>query len=186
MLSFSLNTECKVLQQFHERIGLKYGASKDGISEWNELLADYLGQPLRSAMRDAAANYTWRELYSDSAKRTEWENDVKELLPEYVTDLAEGDFFTKFTLLSQVPQPGGALLRQITEQNTQVERLNTIEAQKAAQDAEIEQTRQLVELLGPEGYILYRNQLNCEEDDAKGCIPFLPIPQGSDIVVPAN
>jgi hypothetical protein len=186
VLTFSLNTDCEVLQQFHERIGLKYGASGDGVTQWGELLADYLGQPLRSAMRDAAASYTWKELYSDAAKRTEWENEVKELLPEYVSDLAEGDFFRNFTLLAQVPQPGGNLLRQITEQNTQVERLNTIEAQKAAQEAEIEQMRQLVELLGPEGYILYRNQLNCEEDGAQGCLPFLPIPEGSDIVVPAN
>lgn len=185
VITFSLNSECEVLQKFHERIGLKYGASGDGVQQWSELLADYLGQPLRSAMRDAAADYTWRELYSDAAKRTEWENRVKELLPEYVNDLAEGEFFTNFTLLSQVPQPGGNLLNQITEQNTQVERLNTIEAQKAAQDAEIEQMRQLVELLGPDGYILYRNQLNCEQGDANGCTPFLPLPQGSDVVVPA-
>ncbi len=186
VLTFSLNSECEVLQQFHERIGLKYGASEDGIDQWSELLADYLGQPLRSAMRDAAADYTWRQLYSDAALRTEWENKVKELLPEYVADLAEGEFFTNFTLLSQVPQPGGNLLAQITEQNTQVERLNTIEAQRLAQEAEIAQTRQLVELLGPEGYILYRNQLNCEEEGAAGCVPFLPVPQGSDIIIPTN
>lgn len=186
VLTFSLNTDCEVLQQFHERIGLKYGASSSGLQDWGMVLADYLGQPMRSAMRDAAASYTWRELYSDAEKRTQWENEVKDLLPEYVSDLAEGDFFRNFTLLAQVPQPGGNLLNQIAEQNTQVERLNTIEAQKAAQDAEIEQMRQLVELLGPEGYILYRNQLNCEQGDAKGCIQFLPIPQGSDIVVPGQ
>lgn len=186
VLTFSLNTDCDVLQQFHERIGLKYGASGDGLEKWGEVLADYLGQPMRSAMRDAASSYTWRQLYSDAAMRTEWENKVKDLLPEYVKDLAEGDFFRNFTLLSQVPQPGGNLLNQISEQNTQVERLNTIEAQKAAQDAEIDQMRQLVEMLGPDGYILYRNQLNCEAEGAKGCLPFLPIPQGSDIVVPAN
>lgn len=188
VLGFSLNTNCDVLQKFHERIALheKYGASAEGVKNWPLLLNDYLGQQLRSAMRDAAATYTWKELYSDATKRTEWENEVKKLLPEYVEEFAEGEFFQIRSLLVQVPQPGANLLRQITEQNTQVERLNTIEAQKAAQNAEIEQTRQLVELLGPEGYILYRNQLNCEEEGAAGCIPFLPIPQGSDIVVPAN
>lgn len=186
VLTFSLNTDCEVLQQFHERIGLKYGASEEGISDWSELLADYLGQPLRSAMRDAAADYTWRELYSDAAKRTEWENNVKELLPEYVSDLAEGEFFRGFTLLSQVPQPGSALLSQITEQNTQTERLNTIEAQRLAQEAELAQIQQLVQILGPEGYILYRNQLRCEEEGASGCVPFLPVPAGSDIIIPAN
>lgn len=182
ILTFSLNTDCKVLQQFHERIGLKYGASEDGIAEWDELLNDYLGQPLRSAMRDAAAGYTWKELYSDAAKRSDWESKVMDLLPKYVTDLAQGDYFGKFTLLVQTPQPGGGLLKQIEEQNTQRERLNTIEAQKAAQTAEIEQMKQLVELLGPDGYILYRNQLRCEQG-ADGCIPFLPVPQGGAINV---
>lgn len=186
ILTFSLNTECEVLQKFHERIGIKYGASSDGVKQWDEVLADYLGQPLRSAMRDAAAGYTWRELYSDAGKRTKWENKVKELLPEYVKDLAEGDFFGNFTLLSQVPQPGSNLLKQITEQNTQVERLNTIQAQKEAQAAEIKQMQQLVDLLGPEGYILYRNQLNCEQDGAKGCLPFLPIPEGSNVILPTK
>jgi hypothetical protein len=188
ILTFQLNADCATLQKFHERIGLKYGASSDGVTKWGELLDDYLGQPLRSAMRDAAANYTWRELYSDAAKRTEWENAVKDLLPQYVKDLAQGDFFTHFTLLAQTPQPGGGLLRQIEEQNTQAERLNTIEAQKAAQAAEIDQMRQLVELLGPDGYVLYRNQLNCEDgSDKTACVPFLPLPQGSAInVVPGG
>lgn len=184
ILTFSLNTDCEVLQRFHERIGLKYGASEDGVKEWSELLNDYLGQPLRSAMRDAAAGYSWRDLYSDASKRTDWEEDVKELLPEYVKDLAQGDYFTGFTLVVQTPQPGGGLLRQIEEQNTQAERLNTIEAQKAAQQAEIEQIRQLVDLLGPEGYVLYRNQLNCEDgDDGTNCVPFLPVPDGGSINV---
>jgi PAS domain-containing protein len=183
VLTFTLNTDCNVLQQFHERIGLKYGASEDGVQQWGDLLNDYLGQPLRSAMRDAAGTYTWRELYSDPGKRTEWENRVKELLPQYVENLAQGDFFTSYTLLAQVPTPGGGLLGQIEEQNRQQERLNTIEAQKAAQQAEIEQMRQLVELLGPEGYIRYRNQLNCEQGGT--CVPFMPVPEGSDLIVPA-
>lgn len=184
ILTFQLNTDCKTLQKFHERIGLKYGASEDGVAQWGDLLDDYLGQPLRSAMRDAAAGYGWRDLYSDASKRTEWEKKVKELLPEYVTDLAGGDYFVDFTLLVQTPLPGAGLLQQIEEQNTQAERLNTIQAQKAAQDAEIAQIQQLVAVLGPDGYILYRNQLNCEDDDAAtACVPFLPIPQGSSITV---
>lgn len=188
VLTFSLNTDCDVLQDFHERIGLheKYGASEDGVQEWGLLLNDYLGQPLRSAMRDAAAGYTWRELYTDAAKRTEWEKKVVKLLPQNISELGGGEFFVKPTLLAQVPQPGSTLLKQITEQNAQTERLKTIEAQKTAQTAEINQMQELVELLGPEGYVMYRNQLNCEEEEAKGCLPFLPIPQGSDIIVPAK
>jgi hypothetical protein len=44
--------------------------------------------------------------------------------------------------------------------------------------------RQLVQLLGPDGYILYRNSLACEDDDSgTACIPFLPVPQGGAINV---
>lgn len=182
ILTFSLPADCDTLKEFHERIGLKYGASSDGVAQWGELLDDYLGQPLRSAMRDAASGYAWRDLYSNAEVRTEWEEKVKELLPRYVRDLAQGDYFTGFTLLSQVPQPGGGLLGQIEEQNTQVERLNTIQAQAEAQAKEIEQMRQLVDLLGEEGYLRYRNQLQCEANSVS-CVPYLPLPEGSGVVV---
>jgi hypothetical protein len=182
ILTFTLPSDCDTVREFHERIGLKYGASSDGVEQWGELLDDYLGQPLRSAMRDAAAGYGWRQLYSDAASRTEWENKVKGLLPEYVKDLAQGDYFTGFTLLAQVPQPGPGLLGQIEEQNAQAERLNTIEAQKVAQAAELAQIQQLVQILGPEGYVAYRNQLQCEQN-TDSCVPFLPLPQGSDLNV---
>lgn len=182
ILTFSLTNNCELLRKFHERIGLKYGASDEGVKQWGDLLDDYLGQPLRAAMRDSATSYTWRELYADPVKQDEFAGAVKEQLPKYVEDLAQGDYFTGFTLLPQAPVPGAALLRQIEEQNTQTERLNTIEAQRLAQAAEIEQMRQLVELLGADGYVLYRNQVNCEEG-ADGCIPFLPLPQGSSVTV---
>lgn len=182
ILTFTLPSECEVLQQFHERIGLKYGASSDGVQEWGSLLNDYLGQPLRAAMRDAANDFTWRELYSDAAKQDEFAATVRDALPGYVEDLAGGDYFTGFTLLPQAPQPGPALLQQIEEQNTQTERLNTIEAQRLALDAERQQIEELVRILGPDGYIAYRNQLQCEAN-SESCVPYLPIPQGSDIVV---
>lgn len=182
ILTFSLPTDCDTLLRFHNAIGLKYGASGDGVADWGGLLNDYLGQPLRSAMRDAASGYSWRDLYSNATVRTEWEAKVKELLPKYVNDLAQGDYFVGTTLLVQVPQPGGGLLGQIEEQNTQVERLNTIEAQKAAQQAEIDQMRQLVDLLGTDGYIRYRNQLQCEQNSAS-CVPYLPLPEGSGVLV---
>lgn len=182
ILTFSLPTDCDELRSFHEKIGLKYGASDEGVQQWGELLNDYLGQPLRSAMRDAAAGYTWRDLYSNAEIRTQWEERVKELLPDYVNDLAQGDYFQGFTLLAQVPQPGAGLLNQIEEQNTQAERLNTIEAQRVAQEAELAQIQQLVDLLGVDGYIRYRNQLQCEQN-SDSCVPYLPLPEGSGIVV---
>jgi regulator of protease activity HflC (stomatin/prohibitin superfamily) len=183
LLNFQLNTDCEVLRKFHERIGLKYGADEDGVGQWGDLLDDYLGEPLRSSMTDAAASYTVDELYSDSEKRTEWENAIKDRLPGYIEDLAGGEYFTSFTLVVQRPTPPDSYRNQLNEQLAQQERLDTIEAQRRAQEAEIAQIRQLVEVFGGwEGYIAYRNQVACEQGEGQ-CVPFIPIPQGSGVLV---
>jgi hypothetical protein len=182
VLNFTLNTDCKTLREFHERIGIKYGASEDGVTEWGRLLDTYLGTPLRNAMAEATQHYTWRELYLDGTKRDAWRDKVIEALPAQVKSLAEGDYFHAFTLVLPQPTPPQDLVAQLTQQQVNTERLNTINTQKAAQDAEIAQIEQLVKVFGPDGYILYRNQVNCEKN-ADSCIPFLPIPQGSSINV---
>lgn len=181
ILTFTLPNDCKVLQKFHERIGLKYGASDEGVEQWGDLLNDYLGQPLRAAMRDVAGKYAWRDLYSNPTVQDEFAAEVKEQLPKYVEDLAQGNYFTELTLLPQAAVPGGALLKQIEEQNTQTERLNTIEAQRLALEQEKAQIEELVRILGPQGYILYRQQIQCEEGG--NCPQFVPIPQGSNLSI---
>lgn len=185
VLSFSLNTDCDTLKQFHERIGIKYGASSEGVGQWGELLDVYLGQPLRRVMTDAAEEFTATQLYSDPAMRSAWEARVRDDLPGAVEALAKGPYFQDFTLTVQKPQPPQALLDQLREQQVQQERINTIEAQRLAQEAEIAQIEALVRILGPNGYILFRNQVQCEEN-AESCVPFVPVPQGSDLNVGAG
>lgn len=183
ILSFRLNTDCKVLQEFHEAIGLKYGAGDDGVSEWTELLNNYLGTTLESAMNDSGNAYSWQQLYSDASKRAEFVETVKKNLPDYVENLAKGPYFQNFTLTVQRPVPDQRLTDQIASQAENAERINTAATEKDALAAEQAQIQQLVQIFGGwEGYIAYRNQLNCEEN-AEACIPFLPIPQGSAINV---
>jgi hypothetical protein len=183
ILGFEINTDCKTLREFHEAIGLKYEVDADGIHLWKDLMNDYLGQQLQDTMNAAAANYTVDELYADANSRAAWGEDVKKNLPAAVRNFAGGDYFDHFTLVLQRPLPPQAYLDQLQEQQVQRERLDTIDAQKAAQTAELEQIQQLVQTFGGwEGYIAYRNQVQCE-NNSDSCVQFLPIPQGSGVNV---
>lgn len=189
VLTFSLNTDCKVLQSFHEKIGLKYRAydNEGGTTEgWQQLLDIYVGQPLQRAVQLAGQKYTWQNLYSDPVTRDSFEKDIAADLPQFVTGAtADQTFFRDFKITVNKPTPtNGGLIDQLNQQQVQASRLATIQAQKAAQDAEIAQIQQLVQTLGPDGYILYRNQLNCEQNKAS-CVPFLPVPSGTALAVPA-
>lgn len=181
ILGFEINTDCKTLQEFHEAIGLKYNVDDSGIHDWVPLMNDYLGQQLQSTMNAAAAGFTVDELYTDATKRAAWGEEVKKNLPQAVRDFAGGDYFDHFTLVLQRPLPSQGYLDQLQQQQVQTERLDTIAAQKAAQAAELAQIQELVATFGGwEGYIAYRNQLNCEENK-DSCVQFLPIPQGSGV-----
>jgi hypothetical protein len=181
ILGFEINTDCDVLQKFHVAIGLKYHVDENGIKDWVPLMNDYLGQQLQACMNSAASGYTVDELYQDSAKRAAWGEDVKKCLPQAIKDFAHGDYFDHFTLVLQRPLPSQRYLDQLSEQQVQAERIDTIEAQKQAQAAELAQIQQLVQTFGGwEGYIAYRNQLNCEQN-ADSCVQFLPIPQGTGV-----
>jgi hypothetical protein len=189
LLNFTLNTDCEILQRFHDRIGLKYGASEEGVGDWTALLNNYLGIPLRDTLKIEARKYTARDLYFDTdGARQQWIDDSIEALPKEVEELARGAYFTpnEFTLkIPDIRLPEN-LKKQIDEQLVQVERLATIDAQATASAKERSQMQALVELFGGwEGYIAYRNQLACEEN-AESCVPFIPIPQGTNITVPAN
>lgn len=185
LLPFTLATDCETLRKFHERIGLQYGANgQDLPTEWVPLLRKYLGGPLTSVMISTAVNYDWRMLRDDQATRDQWFAQIIEQLPRRVDQLAGGNYFgNEFSLEIPAVVPPSELRDQIREQQVQAERVATINAQATAQAAEINQMRQLVDLLGPEGYILYRNQVRCETEDAHGCVPYLPLPTGSDVVV---
>lgn len=186
ILNFTLNTDCETLQRFHDRIGLKYGASEEGVGDWTALLNNYLGIPLRDTLKIEARAYTARDLYFDTdGARQKWIDASIEALPDEIEELAQGPYFDKNAFTLKVPDIflSEDLQNQIDEQLVQVERLATIDAQGAASAAERDQMQALINLFGGwEGYIAYRNQIQCEEN-SESCVPFMPIPQGSDINV---
>lgn len=177
-ISFELNTDCAVLQEFHESIGLKYGAGSDGLAEWTEALNLYLGQPLQRAINVAVAEYGWQEQAYDATGevRDALQKRVAEVLPDYVAGAADsGDFFQGFSVTLQKPVPPQQLADQLRDQQVEREKVNTINSQQAALDAELAQNQALIDRLGVDGYLAYRNLENCEDrDDATICIPMFP------------
>jgi len=167
-MTFRLNTDCDVLREFHENIGLK--------NDWTDTLRIYLLQPLNDAVNDATKKYTWSELYSDSAKRAEWSQTVKDSLPGRVKNAARGDYFNDFGVVLQQPRIPGELqsaleAAQVSAQQNEAQQQRNIQVQ-----SELESIRALVEVLGPDGYNTYQAIKD-------GKIQIVPIPQGSGLVV---
>ncbi|WP_435109791.1 SPFH domain-containing protein [Nocardiopsis synnemataformans] len=188
LVTFSLVTDCDVLRQFHEQLGLKYGA--DETSGWNTLLADYIGAPLNRALDDATKSFTWRELYTSGEKKAEWEGLVAELLYEYIAEQGGGNFFGRPTgpaeddpedwgvpqLTLQQPTPPEEVRAALTAAQEAIEQTTAQEAETERVEAELEAIEQLVEVLGPDGYLVYEALKNGE-------IEVLPLPYGSDVNV---
>lgn len=183
VVTFELNTNCDTLRAFHEDIGLKYGASSDGLSDWNGLLGVYLGQPLQRAVNVAVGGYDWKTQAYDAAGtvRTDLEARVRTELPNFIAGVGDAeDFFVIRSVTLQKPVPPQQLIDQLRDQQVEAEKVNTINSRQAALNAERGQNQALIDQLGVEGYLAYRNLENCEDgDDATQCIPMFP---GSSVV----
>ncbi|QOH59819.1 SPFH domain-containing protein [Rhodococcus rhodochrous] len=174
-LRFTLNTDCDTLVQFHEKIGLKY----DGGKDWSGILAVYLQQPLRKAITEATQGQTWRELYQDPKKKSDWENAVKAALPAAIEQATGGAYFINIDLSLQKP----VLPQQLTDQLLATQRASEAAIAQAEENRRLELKAQgekaLIDLYGADNYVL----LKAIED---GKIQILPVPQGAIINLPAG
>lgn len=215
--SFELNTSCTPitvngkeypggsLQLFHELVGNKYDAyldDEDGPNRsdagWVKMLNDYVGKQLDRAADSAAKKYTWRELYTDAKKKAEFEKEVAALVPQYVKQLAGGDFFVNWSILINSLTPPENVVKALNDEQAAVAQANAAKA-KAVADAQTAQAQadaevavqkakalaaaqeakaieELVKVLGVDGYI----KLRAIQD---GRISVLPIPDGSSVLV---
>ncbi|MFD6097236.1 SPFH domain-containing protein [Nocardiopsis flavescens] len=186
LVTFSLNIDCDQLREFHERLGLKYTAYEDG--GWVDLLRDYIGQPLNRALDDATKEYAWRDLYTSAEAKAEWEQKVGDLTAAYIDEQGGGEFFCSpvYTggedacgtpqLTIQQPTPPEEVRNALTLAQEAVEMTTAQEQENERVDKELEAIEALVEVLGPDGYILYQALKD-------GKVDFLPIPYGSDVDV---
>ena len=169
--NFLLATECQTLRQFHDLIGNRYGAylNDDGSRSagWtNKVLPIYVGKPLNTAIDRASQAYNYKALYNDPNVKAQWERDVLAALPELVNRQTDGDedFFINFALTLEKPEPPQSIKDALLKEQSDVASANArkaeAEAQEAAAQAQIAvekanaaQIRELVKVLGLNGYL---------------------------------
>lgn len=179
VVRFQLNTDCKVLQKFHEQIGLKTNSFMNGDKTsdgWNTMLATFLQQSLQRAVNEATQDFNWKDLYSSTEVKANWEKKVAELLPTYVKQGMGDEYFDNYSLTIQKPELPGDLLKALQDTQTAVEQNNAQKQRNTQVETEIQSIGKLVAILGPEGYNTYQAIKD-------GKINVMPIPQGSSFNV---
>lgn len=188
--TFALNTDCKTLQQFHERIGIKFqawmeeGQTTDG---WRDMLNIYLKQPLEKAMDAVSKKYGYKALYSDPAVKEKWEDEIVTLASTFIKDQAGADYFCQpgyagtgpcgnAVLTLQSPVPPENIRAALTAEQEAVAQNNAQKQKNETVRTELESIRELVKVLGPEAYVLYK----AIQD---GKVSVVPVPAGSGINV---
>lgn len=151
-LSFNLNTNCDVLQTFHDKIGnnnrayMEDGKTGEG---WRKVLNLYMRPALDSTLDRIAKQYTWTQLYGDPTIKDEMNKAVNQSVRALVNQQFEGDqeFFQNYSSLIQQPQaPADLIALAKNEEVSKKEAANTeakakadAAAAKAAADAQVAQ-----------------------------------------------
>lgn len=183
--TFALNSDCKTLRKFWEGIGIKYKADTD--DGWEKLLATYIKQPLDRIMDQESKKYGWLQLYSDPEVKRQWETAVGTAVVAQVNSLAGGEYFCaptysgsgpcgSFSLNLQQPVPPQPVVDSLANAQKAIQDNNTQKNQNVKVRTELETIRDLVKVLGPQGYILYKALQD-------GQVPIIPVPQGGNINV---
>lgn len=179
VIRFTLDTSCKRLKKFHQNIGIKFAAwmDDDNTSDgWREMLSTYLQPSLKRAMNVATAEVTWKDLYDKNDVRSAWEARVSELLPKYVKQSMGDDYFSNFQITAQKPELPAPLVDALQATQVAVEQNNAQLKRNATVQTELDSIRDLVKVLGPNGYNTYK----AIQD---GKITVYPIPEGSSVIV---
>ncbi|WP_440100070.1 SPFH domain-containing protein [Streptosporangium sp. H16] len=196
VVTFALNTECKTLQQFHDRIGRKFSAFFYGTglehSEhgWNRMLSTYMRVPLDRALDAASQEFEWRKLFNDPATKQAWEKRVGQLARGYIQETARGQFFCQpsyagagdcgdIVLTIQKPEPPANLAQALAAEQVAKTQNSAQEQINAKVRTEIESIKDLTRVLGPNGAVLW-------QAIQKGQVTVVPVPQGSDLNVTAG
>ncbi|MGA4995843.1 SPFH domain-containing protein [Nonomuraea bangladeshensis] len=172
--TFYLNQDCKALQAFHEKVGKKFAA--DTPEGWARLLSVYIKQPLDRAMDAAAKKYDWKQLFADPAIKQAWETEVGTLAQQFIKEQAGADFFTQFRFTLQQPQPPQNVRTALAAAQEAVEQNAAQKNRNEQVQTELQSIKELVKVLGPEGYVLYQAMKD-------GKVQIVPVPVGSNVNV---
>ncbi|MEU6999252.1 SPFH domain-containing protein [Nonomuraea sp. NPDC046570] len=185
--TFTLNTDCKVLQQFHEKIGRKFGAYFDeGESGgWTRMLNFYFKQPLDRAMDAASQEFEWKKLFNDPNVKQQWEQRVGQLARQFIKETAGADYFCQpnyagtgdcgdVVLTIQKPQPPESLITALAAEQAAKQQNLAQQQINAKVKTELQSIQDLVGVLGPNGAILWK----AIQD---GKVDVVPVPQNGTI-----
>jgi hypothetical protein len=192
-VKFTLNTDCSEftdpsgkkwpggrLQMFHELIAAKFDAAPtDGGEQmgdgWKTLLRNYVGAALDRATDNEALKYGWQALYTDTAKKAQWEKDVLDQLPAILKTLTQGvDLISVNSVLLQKPGIQSSLVAGLTDKQAATLRNEAAEVDKQA----------AVNFPGGlAGYQAYQQQQAINQAIKDGKVQVIPIPQGSPVIV---
>lgn len=200
VVSFKLNTDCDTLKKFHSLIGSKSWGGQpaylnDGDAGWNVMLDTYIEQAIQSSATAASAQIKedYLSIYN-GAGRSALEAAMQKLLPVYVESLSGGKYFTDFRIAVNKPTIDRQDILDAIASKTVSELQNEAQIQKnTAVITEIQSIKNLVAVLGQQGYIDYvKNQLSKQQIDllsqaiTNGKVQILPVPTGSSMVIPTT
>lgn len=180
--TFTLNTDCKTLQKFHESIGLKYKADIEQDptgANWAKLLRFYLGKNLDQAMDTEARKYEWLALATDPAVKAQWQDAVETQFKANVLAQAGGDYFQNLSLQTNQPQPPASVQKALEDTQRAIQENRAQKEKNEQVKTELQSIKELVDVLGPQGYVLYKALQD-------GRITIVPVPTGSAINVTAK
>lgn len=148
---FTLNTDCDVLQEFHEKIGRTREAWFDEESKygsgWLWVMNNYISSAVEEEAANYAVNYTVEELWLDPSVRDKLASDIEDNIQKAVNDRMEGkaEFFKigDISIINALPNAEFQELYQ-DRKNSQV-RAQTAEANKQAQIAEAQASAAVAE-----------------------------------------
>lgn len=176
-IRFALTDDTDQLRQFHEKIGLRMEAYKD--EGWREFLRVYLKAPVERALNDATQGLEWSDIYTDPKVKADWEKKVGELLPQYVEQAIGGNYLGQFQVTLQKPTLPEDLENALKDAEVAAQQARAQEQRNTQVTSELESIRQLVDVLGPEGYNVYQAIKD-------GKVTVMPIPSGTSITVPGK
>jgi hypothetical protein len=108
-VTFNLNTDCDVLQRFHDQVGNKEHAYFDDTDRtpvgFRTVLNKYMRPSLDATLDRIAKQYDWRQLYSDVSIKDAMNTEVNAKIASLVNDRFQGkdEFFVNFSALILQP-----------------------------------------------------------------------------------
>jgi regulator of protease activity HflC (stomatin/prohibitin superfamily) len=207
-LSFNLNTNCDVLQRFHDKIGNRYHAYMENgqtTEGWSKMLNIYLRPALDSTLDRVAKQYGWNELRSNPAIKAELDKAVNESVRALVNQQFEGndEFFVGYSALIQQPDADPALVDAVKQneiskaqaQATETKATADAKAAEAAAKAQVAQKNAELTVAQKEALIQkakiapfgsVKNWLDAQAIE-KGLNPYQPTyGAGSNVLAPSK